>query len=178
VRGIVVFSYTITIFFPGGPCALSQGDVQRLVDAIAVLLPGRPVIDATKGEVELTAAKDSSGGTQTARFSSGAFRIIQKPAAEPLTELVMTGGSFAGCAQRKNQRRVVRQLFGSGRGRFRTRGRHSTATIRGTSWLVKETCAGTLTVSQKGTVVVRDLVKHRTVTLHTGERYLARRDNR
>jgi hypothetical protein len=175
VRGTVVFSYTITIFFPGGPCALSQEDVQRLVDAIAVLLPGRPVIDATNGEVELTAAKDSSGGTQTGRFSKGAFRIVQKPAAEPLTELVMTGGSPSRCSQKRNaRRRVVRQLFGNGRGRFRTRGRHSTATIRGTRWVVKETCAGTLTVSQKGTVVVRDLVKHRTRTLHTGERYLAR----
>jgi hypothetical protein len=175
VRGTVVFDYTITIFFPGGPCSITQEDVQRILDAVAVLLQGRPVVDATKGEVELTAAKDSSGATQTARLSRGAFRIVQKPAAEPLTELVMTGGSFSRCTQQRNaKRRVVRQLFGDGKGRFRTRGRHSTATIRGTRWLVKETCAGTLTVSLRGTVVVRDLVKHRTVTLRTGQRYLAR----
>jgi hypothetical protein len=31
---------------------------------------------------------------------------------------------------------------------------------------------------QRGSVVVSDLVKHRSVVLHSGQRYLARRGNR
>jgi hypothetical protein len=177
VRGNVKLSYHITIHVPAGRCALSPADIQRIIDQIGVFLQFNPVIDARKGEVKLTAAKDASGATQSGRFSGGVFGIEQKPGPTPITELVMKGGSFAACRRgngRAMARRVVRQLFGTAKGHFRTRGRNSSATIRGTSWLVKETCAGTLTISQHGTVVVRDLVKQRTITLHSGERYLAR----
>jgi hypothetical protein len=178
VRGDVSLRYTITFHTPGGACALSPEDIQRVIDQLTVFLQARPVIDARKGEVELTAAKDASGATQSGVFSRGVFEVKQKSAAEPLTELVMQGGSFARTCRRSQasaaRRRVVRQLFGNARGRFRTRGRNSSATIRGTRWLVKETCAGTLTTSLKGTVLVRDFVKHRTRTLHSGESYLAR----
>jgi hypothetical protein len=43
---------------------------------------------------------------------------------------------------------------------------------------VIDRCDGTLTTVKRGTVVVRDRVKHRTVTLKSGQRYLARRGNR
>ena len=75
-------------------------------------------------------------------------------------------------------RTVLRRLFGRAHGRFRTRGRNSTATVRGTEWSVVDRCDGTLTTVKRGTVVVRDRVKHRTVTLRSGQRYLARRGNR
>ena len=176
VRGTATLRYRIRIHLPPGSC-ISPEEVQAILSAIAVSLRSRPVIDATKGEVKLTAAKDASGATQTGRFSGGVFEVAQKNTRNPLTELVLKGGSFAAC-KRANRaaapRRVVRQLFGRAHGRFRTRGRNSSATIRGTQWLIKETCAGTLTISRQGTVVVQDLVKHKTVTLHSGERYLAR----
>jgi ferric-dicitrate binding protein FerR (iron transport regulator) len=60
------------------------------------------------------------------------------------------------------------------RGRFRTRGRNSTATVRGTRYLVKDSCSGTLTLVRKGSVVVRDLVKHKQRVVRAGHRYLAR----
>jgi ferric-dicitrate binding protein FerR (iron transport regulator) len=60
------------------------------------------------------------------------------------------------------------------KGRFRTRGRHSTATVRGTKYLVKDDCNGTLTLVKEGRVVVRDFRRHRTVIVKTGHRYLAR----
>ena len=174
-RGTATFRYHITIQLPGGPCSIPPELVQQLLDQIAVFLAAQPVIDARKGEVELKTASDQSG-----RFSRGVFELKQRAAATPLTELVMRGGSFAktckgrGARVSAARRRVVRQLFGRAHGRFRTRGRNSSATIRGTQWLVKETCAGTLTTSRRGTVVVRDLVKHRTRVLHSGESYLAR----
>jgi ferric-dicitrate binding protein FerR (iron transport regulator) len=60
------------------------------------------------------------------------------------------------------------------KGRFRTRGRHSTATVRGTQYLVKDTCGGTLTSVLKGSVVVRDLVKKRNRVVKAGQKYLAK----
>jgi hypothetical protein len=50
--------------------------------------------------------------------------------------------------------------------------------VRGTDWTVEDRCDGTLTIVKRGTVVVRDQVKRRTVTLKAGQRYLARRGNR
>jgi hypothetical protein len=115
-------------------------------------------------------------------FNGGLFKLGQKKGAHPFTDLKLTaklrcvsGGKTVTISARA---RRSRQLFGNAHGRFRTRGRNSVATIRGTKWLVKDTCKSTLTVSQRGTVVVQDLVKHRTVTLKSGQRYVARRGNR
>ena len=68
----------------------------------------------------------------------------------------------------------TRHLWGNGRGSFRTRGRYASATVRGTKWLVTDTCSGTLTVVRRGTVVVRDFVRRKNVTVRAGKRYLAR----
>jgi ferric-dicitrate binding protein FerR (iron transport regulator) len=73
---------------------------------------------------------------------------------------------------------VLRRLFGRAHGRFRTRGRNSTATVRGTQWSVADRCDGTLTTVKQGTVRVRDLRLKRTLTLRSGQSYLARRGNR
>jgi ferric-dicitrate binding protein FerR (iron transport regulator) len=59
-------------------------------------------------------------------------------------------------------------------GRFRTRGRNSVATVRGTRWSTRETCAGTVTRVMQGAVDVRDLRTGRTVTVRAGHAYLAR----
>ncbi|HKP21112.1 MAG TPA: hypothetical protein VJT68_06320, partial [Thermoleophilaceae bacterium] len=73
------------------------------------------------------------------------------------------------------RRDPVRRLWGRDRGgRFRTFGRHSQATVRGTKWLTKDTCAGTLTVVRKGAVMVRDFARHRNVLVRAGHRYFAR----
>ncbi len=44
--------------------------------------------------------------------------------------------------------------MGVAKGRFRTRGRHSAATIRGTKWLTEDKCQSTLVASERGTVTV------------------------
>jgi hypothetical protein len=138
-------------------------------------------LDATKGTLRLTSAA-GGGKTQSGLFDGGIFKIGQKKGKHPFTDLKLTQQlrcvtshkPLVDAAKPKRSR----QLFGNAHGRFRTRGRHSVATIRGTKWLVKDTCKTTLTRSIKGTVVVRDLVKHRTVTLKSGQRYVARRGNR
>jgi hypothetical protein len=46
--------------------------------------------------------------------------------------------------------------------------------VRGTKWFVRDSCAGTLTRVVHGVVSVRDDVRHKTITLRAGKKYLAR----
>ncbi len=70
----------------------------------------------------------------------------------------------------------MRSLWGRDHsGRFRTHGRDSVATVRGTTWLTQDRCDGTLTVVKSGAVSVRERRTHRTVTVRAGGRHLARR---
>jgi ferric-dicitrate binding protein FerR (iron transport regulator) len=69
---------------------------------------------------------------------------------------------------------VIRKLRGNGRGRFRTRGRYSAATVRGTDWTVEDRCDGTLTRVKRGRVSVRDFRRRKTVTVRAGKSYLAK----
>jgi uncharacterized repeat protein (TIGR01451 family) len=138
-------------------------------------IPVGSTVDVSKGTVRLTAAAERNGtGIAKGEFSGGVFTLLQTGGREPITELRMTAGDFAVCASPVNAKRRVRRLFGDGRGRFRTRGRHSAATVRGTKWTMTDRCDGTLTTVRQGVVVVRDLAKHRNITLRTGGRYLAR----
>ena len=50
----------------------------------------------------------------------------------------------------------------------------SAATVRGTRWLVQDTCTTTLTRVTQGSVSVRDDVRKRTVVVRKGKRYIAR----
>jgi ferric-dicitrate binding protein FerR (iron transport regulator) len=91
----------------------------------------------------------------------------------------MAGRGPTGCRRKARKSgasaaRRNRRLFGSANGRFRTRGRRSHATVRGTTWAVIDKCAGTLTRVTEGTVAVRDVRKRRTRVLEAGESYLAR----
>ena len=77
-------------------------------------------------------------------------------------------------APQAGSRRAVRRLWGRDRGgRFRTRGRHGVATVRGTRWLTEDRCSGTLTRVTRGAVVVRDLTRRRSVVVRAGHSYLA-----
>jgi hypothetical protein len=141
-------------------------------------IPIGSLVDTTGGTVQLTTAA-GGGGTQTGRFRGGLFKLTQKRVTRPVTELRLA--AKLRCADRAlgpvgtaGKRRRSRRLFGNARGRFRSRGRNSHATIRGTRWLVKDTCRATLTRSLRGTVVVRDLVKRRKFTLRSGQQYVAR----
>jgi hypothetical protein len=66
-----------------------------------------------------------------------------------------------------------RKLWGSGKGKFRTKGRYSSATVRGTKWYVEDRCDGTLTKVAKGIVSVQDFVRHKTLLVKAGHQYFA-----
>ena len=151
-------------------------------------IPVGSFLDARRGSVRVLSARDLSGKTQSGRFSSGLFQVLQsrRRSARGLTELRLSGPSFKSCstrpsrlggpqvAQRRLSRRTIRRLRGNAEGRFRTRGRHSSATVRGTQWDTFDRCDGTLTRVRRGRVVVRDFRSKRNIVLRAGQKYLAR----
>ena len=149
-------------------------------------IPVGSLLDTRKGVVRLVRAADRRGKKQQADFNGGLFKALQSRRGRGLTELRMSSGKFSGCrlrgkrssvaesARRRYRKRTVRRLRGNGSGRFRTRGRYSSATVRGTDWTVTDRCDGTLTRVKRGRVAVRDIRRRKTINLRAGKRYLAR----
>jgi hypothetical protein len=156
---------TVRVKVPGSGKFVKLGPGQQL--------PVGTTFDTLKGRVTLAAA-----GEQTATFYDGVFRLGQGKGSKPLTTLRLVerlrcprGGKASAAARRRKKRR----LWGDGSGRFRTDGSYSSATVRGTKWLVEDRCASTVTKVSKGRVSVRDKVKRKTVTVRAGKQYVARR---
>lgn len=144
------------------------------------IVPVGTVVDATLGRLSLTSANPPPGYTQTGHFFSGVFQIEQKRAGGGLVNLVLRDnfarnvcGSGAARAAALSQR-VLGLLRGVAKGRFRTTGRFSAATVRGTDWGVRDRCDGTLTVVRQGVVLVTDFRLHTTVAVRAGQTYLAK----
>jgi hypothetical protein len=153
-------------------------------------IPVGAKVDTTKGRVRLTSAATANGRTtQTADFYQGSFVVKQatgKGNAALTTDLVLRdaiarsqcaplhGASAAVADKKKGAKSVLGKLWGNGKGKFRTSGKYSSATVRGTIWLTQDRCDGTLTSVKRGTVSVRDLRRHKTVTVKAGRSYLAR----
>ena len=143
-------------------------------------LPIGTTFDTTAGRVNLTSASDTKGATQHAWFYEGTFTLGQTTGSEPITTLTLAGAlptcpkASGGRAAATARKRKSRHLWGDGTGRFRTSGRFSSATVRGTRWVVSDRCDGTLTRVVRGSVTVRDRVHDKTVILRAGEQYLAR----
>jgi hypothetical protein len=144
-------------------------------------IPVGSQIDTLKGTVGLTAGL-GGGKTNTANFSQGIFTIQQAKKSGAVMTLRMDDGNFGICRRSSAQalsiqaksRKRVRRLFGSGKGRYRTRGRYSAATVRGTKWLTQDQCNCTLTKVLQRVVSVRDFRAHKTVKVRAGHSYLAR----
>jgi hypothetical protein len=134
----------------------------------------------TNGALRLTA----DTGTLTLRGAGGlpaVFRLLRRTDnRRPIVELSLTAGNFSVCPKRKKSSAsrlvatTVRQLWGNGTGRFRTRGRYATATVRGTNWLTADRCDGTQVRVAQGVIQVSDLPRRRQVTVRAGRSYLAR----
>jgi hypothetical protein len=139
-------------------------------------VPVGSVLDTRGGTVSLTTAV--GGTTQTGTFRGAVFEVRQAAKGTGMTDIVLRGGNFAACGKASaaaKRKRPTRSLWASDRnGKFRTHGRHSVATVRGTQWVTTDTCAGTRTTVKEGAVAVRDLHRKRTVLVRAGHSYLAR----
>jgi DNA-binding beta-propeller fold protein YncE len=136
-------------------------------------LPLGSTLDTRRGRVNVATERRRPGRVQEGRFFGGVFAVRQRRRTRFVTELILRGDLTCGKGLRTAARRT-RRLWGRADGRFRTRGRYSSGTVRGTRWLTVDRCDGTLTVVREGTVAVQDLVLDRTVLVDAGERYLAR----
>jgi hypothetical protein len=125
-------------------------------------------IDATHGQVTVTSASDTHGSYQTALYYGGKFKTRQRGTARPVTEAYLIG-KIGPCTKKKKgkasaaSKRKSRHLWGDSHGNFRTVGKSSSASTRGTKYLVTDTCAGTTTKVVRGKVLIRqfsDNTKH------------------
>lgn len=180
----------VFIKLPAGfATAGSAGAAQKGQGFVALVEPRQvPVgtlIDTKNGRVRVETARSITGGTQFGKFSGGLFQVLQARRVGAKTVLRLKGASFRRCqvgtsgrrasaARKRLSGRSVRQLSSNATGRFRTRGRHSAATVRGTVWVTTDRCDGTLTRVRRGRVRVRDFRRRRTITVRAGKSYLAK----
>jgi hypothetical protein len=193
-----VVSGEVFIKLPGSGRARATGPPKGFVPFTgAANIPVGSQLDTSKGRVALTSAADTGGAkTQTSDFYQGIFQVKQSvPKKKPkkpkalVTDLVMKGQiARSQCAplkgaraagvtakkKKKGPKSVLGKLWGNGKGKFRTSGKYSSATVRGTIWLVEDRCEGTFTKVTRGTVRVRDLKRKKTITVKAGHSYLAR----
>jgi hypothetical protein len=144
-------------------------------------IPVGSQVDTRRGAINLTIGL-GGGRTNSSQFYDGLFTMLQTRARNAFMNLRLDGGNFGVCGRRSlstlgveaRRKRPVRKLWGSGKGRFSSRGRYSSATVRGTKWLVQDRCDGTLTRVVSGRVQVRDFRLRKTITVRAGRSYLAR----
>jgi hypothetical protein len=165
-----------------GTVLFKEPDSSRFVPLTGVTeIPVGSQVDTTRGTIRLVAGL-GGGRTNRADFNDGLFKIAQKRARNAYMTLALEGGNFGVCRRRTlsvlsvdaKRKRPVRRLWGNGKGRFTTKGRYSSATVRGTHWLVQDRCDGTLTRVLRGVVRVRDFRRHKAVDVRAGHSYLAK----
>ena len=123
-----------------------------------------------------------TAGANVGRFDGGNHRLEPRRA---VTQIDLEEPDYSACpvaaeaaAIPHAAARSLRRLRSSARGRaarFRTKGKHSAATVRGTEWTVEERCDGTFTTVRRGIVVVRDFRLRKNIVLRAGKSYLAAR---
>ncbi len=154
----------------------------------AVQVTSGTVIDALHGSLQLLAAL-GKGKTDQGIFGGAVFRLTQAASGinRGLTTLQLLEGVFSGapsyatCKAHKAadatiaSTNTLQLLHASAHGKFSTRGRYSAATVRGTIWTIADRCDGTITHDITDSVAVTDFVHHKTIILHAGQSYLARK---
>jgi hypothetical protein len=153
----------------GGKVLIKLPGSSKFVPLDPSVIKNGAEVDTRNGVVEITRA---DGGS--ARFYDGIFKLSQSGG---ITTLTLTE-KLTGCPSKKKasaaaKKPKTRKLWGDGKGKFRTRGQYSAATVRGTKWLVQDTCTNTLTRVAVGVVAVEDFAKKKTVLVKKGKRYTA-----
>ena len=118
------------------------GDDEFFTLRDAQQVPIGSTFDTAKGRVNLVAAANNTGKTQRAWFYEGVFKLAQTKGSKPLTTLKLTGKLSCGRSSSANaaaKKKKKRRLWGDGKGKFRTQGSFSSATVRGTRWLTEDT---------------------------------------
>jgi hypothetical protein len=162
--------------------------IHGTLQLITATTGGHPATDAAAKK-----GKKGKGGkgkvkTQTGKFGGAIFKITQAHnglATLSLVEGAVKGGpSFAKCKGGKKaadvtasaaSSKTLQLLRASAKGKFSTKGKYAAATVRGTKWTTADRCDGTQVHDVTDSVSVTDLVLHKTVILHGGQTYLAKK---
>ena len=154
------------------------------------LIPVGSTVDTRGSRVRLTAATGGFGSEAVDHpvdFYAGLFKIIQKgginaPAKAKLTGKLACGRRKGGTQARASaggptaveSRRRRRRVWGSGSGNYSTSGSGGTGSVRGTTWLTKDTCKGTqFNVTEGLGITVFDFKKKKKIKLGPGDKYFA-----
>jgi len=191
---------------PSGPPAPVLGQIANaaaVAGQVSVRLPGArtftslsstvrqipygTVVEATHGEISITAAT-AAAGVQTGVFFDGQFMLTQSANGTVLATL--TGGDFSVCPPRKGAKsakrkrkgakfaspnHLVRRLWGNVSGNFSTKANYAEGLVQGAEWLTEDMCEGTLILATRNHVEVTDLVRHRHVEVGTEQIYISNR---
>jgi hypothetical protein len=150
------------------------------------LIPAGSELDTTLGRVRLTVATNRQGETADASLYEG--RVVFRQAGKTrLRTMFRLSQPLNGCGHGRRRglsATASRRHHGDRRrhvwvtengGNFATRGQLVGTSVQGTKWLTADTCRTSVVKVKQGTVAVRDLVLHRTVTLQAGQSYTARK---
>jgi hypothetical protein len=176
----------------GDRAALSKGQgFVPLTEARQV--PTGSEVDALHGSLKIVSNTGKVGKTQTATLAGGVFKVTQvrKGITKGQTDFNLIESAFQGAPTyatcKANYKKsgdatiaslsskTLQLLKVSGHGKFRTTGRYSSATVRGTIYTVADKCNGTLTHVIRDTVLVDDFARHKVILLHAGQSYLAKK---
>jgi hypothetical protein len=158
-------SGTVRVRLPGSSRFVALGTIDDV--------PLGATIDTKRGRIELRAINRSGGPVEKVQLYQGIFKVSQ---GRGLTTFTLNE-PLAPCSKRARaaaSKPKSRKLWGNGKGAFRTQGKYSAATVRGTRWLVKDSCAGTLTQVAQGAVAVTQKGKKRVKILRAPRKYLVR----
>jgi hypothetical protein len=174
---------TVTIKEPGARGFTSLTGEEKV--------PMGSVVDTRGGTVKVTAAVGNLGDTTADNSVSlwdGLIRIDQSGdtnavATAKLVEKLRCGkkkggeakaGKSSGAVATKSGKRR-RRVWGSGHGNYKTRGSGGTGSVRGTTWLTKDTCRGTFFKVTDGIgISVFDFDLGERFDLGPGQSYFAR----
>jgi hypothetical protein len=134
--------------------------------------------------------KKSKPKTSSGNFGGAIFKVTQARSGpnKSQTTLTLVSDAFKGAPSFKRcgakgatdgahaalSSRILQTLRSRASGRYRTRGRYGSGTIRGTKWTTSDRCNGTLIAVQQHSVLVTDFVRHKTILVTAGHSYLAR----
>jgi hypothetical protein len=187
---------------PGAPKLASSFNVAPISGVVLILVHGKfvplteersipagTIINTLKGTLKLITATGNKDKNQNGTFGGAVFKVTQFGSGKnkglttlALVEGVKGGPSYASCKAKNSSlasvaglsNKTLQLLHGSdNHAKFRTKGRYSAATIRGTVWTIADRCDGTFVHVIRGLVDVTDFVRHITVAVHAGHSYLA-----
>ena len=161
-----------------GTVYAGKGDKRRRLSG-RTIVPVGTSFDTSDGQVKLEFEtkpgddRDTYGRYMEGEFSDGEFTTHQGKG-DSLVEIHLEGsGVGAGTSKAQASAKRRRRVWSTAKGRFRTEGRHGTATVRGTKWFTEDRSNGTYFKVEEGTVAVKSFRTGTTILLGPGEDYLA-----